>query len=112
MQRTDPELERSATEQLAKEKRPRLRDRLRWVALCHEGAREIASIPDAHIPAQSPRFDVDQCADLQKAILWNLGGALSWCCIPRGTAAKGMQGLEELRSSRARCQAQLNQRPV
>jgi len=35
----------------------------------HEWPREIPSIPNAHIPAQSPRFDVDQCADLQKAML-------------------------------------------
>jgi hypothetical protein len=39
--------------------------------------------------------DADQCADLQSAILCCSGEALPWCCIPCGTAAKRMQGLEE-----------------
>ena len=53
MQRTEPELERSATEQLANEWRPRLRDRLRWVALWHEWAGGSAIHPPS--PANDER---------------------------------------------------------
>src|SRR6516225_7171978 len=68
---------------------------------CDEGwpaTREGQEIP---LPTPASRnhrvFDADQCADLQSAILYCLGEALPWCCIPRGIAAKRMQGLEELR---------------